>query len=104
MLDLEENMHLNLHFDVYSKLLTDRQIQIYKLYYFDDCGLSEIGELLNITRQAVKSSLDNTTAYLRKLENELGIVRKKEKLENYLHNTNIPVSELKNILQILEEN
>ena len=40
-------------FDAYKALLTEKQQQILTLYYFNDFGLTEIGENLGVSRQAV---------------------------------------------------
>ena len=44
-------------FDVYETLLTDREKEIFKYYYYEDLSLSEISENLNITRTGVFNTL-----------------------------------------------
>ncbi|WP_245630138.1 YlxM family DNA-binding protein [Alicyclobacillus acidiphilus] len=41
----------------YEALLTERQRQIIEMYHFDDLSLGEIGQALDISRQAVHDQL-----------------------------------------------
>ena len=43
--------------DTYGNLLTEKQKQIFQMYYFDDLSLFEIAEELKISRQGVRDSL-----------------------------------------------
>ena len=45
-------------FDIYESLLTDREKEIFKYYYYEDLSLSEISENLNITRTGVFNNLE----------------------------------------------
>ena len=45
-------------FDIYESLLTDREKEIFKYYYYEDLSLSEISENLNITRTGVFNTLN----------------------------------------------
>ncbi|MBQ0017413.1 MAG: hypothetical protein KBT30_02130 [Clostridiales bacterium] len=66
-------------FDIYGKLLTEKQQQVFTLYYFDDIGLSEIAELCGITKQAVKDAVSKVEKILSSYEDTLKIVSKLEK-------------------------
>ena len=47
---LDKNEYINQLLDWYDKLLTDRQLDVMKLYYREDLSLTEIAENLKISR------------------------------------------------------
>ena len=49
--------HVNLLLPFYGKLLSERQLEILKYYYYEDLSLSEIAENLSISRNAVFDAL-----------------------------------------------
>lgn len=57
---MDEILHLTLLYDFYGELLTEKQKQVFDLHYQDDLSLSEIGEELSISRQAVRDQLKRT--------------------------------------------
>jgi len=61
-------------YDYYGKTLTDKQREIIDLYYFKDLSLGEIGENLNISRQAVHDNLKRGERQLKEMEKKLGLV------------------------------
>lgn len=63
-------------YDFYGKTLTEKQREIIDLYYFKDLSLSEIGENLKISRQAVYDNLKRAERQLRQLEQQLGLVER----------------------------
>ena len=54
---MAKNLEFVLLLDCYGELLTERQREIAELYYNEDFSLSEIAQMQDITRQAVKDSL-----------------------------------------------
>lgn len=70
---LEKLILLNNLFDLYGVLLTQKQQQIFRCYYFDDISLSEIAQMNNISKQAVKDSLDKSQKLLYYYEDKLKI-------------------------------
>lgn len=71
---MDEILHLTLLFDFYGELLTEKQKQVFSLHYQDDLSLSEIGEELSISRQAVRDQLKRTEKILLDYEQKLGLV------------------------------
>jgi len=61
-------------YDFYGKVLTPRQQEIIDLYYMKDYSLAEIGELLDISRQAVHDNLKRAKKQLSVMEEGLGLV------------------------------
>ena len=50
---LERRVYLNLLYDFYSPLLTERQRNVYEMLYFSDLAPAEAARSLGISRQAV---------------------------------------------------
>lgn len=67
-------LEMALLFDYYGGMLTEKQRQCYIMRYEQDLSLSEIGEMLNVSRQAVCDNLTRTEALLRKMEHNIGCV------------------------------
>ncbi len=63
-------------FDFYGELLTDKQKNIYELFYQNDMSLSEIADELGISRQAVRDQLKRTEKILSEYENKLKLVER----------------------------
>lgn len=87
-------------FDVYETLLTDREKEIFKYYYYEDLSLSEIGENLNITRTGVFNTLKKVEEKLRQYESDLKLMNIKNILKGLLEEQDIEIikSKLKKIL------
>lgn len=95
---LEKAIYLNNLFDLYGALLTEKQQQIFKCYYFDDISLSEIGEIYFISKQAVKDCLDKVEKILNDYEQKLKIKSKLDLQEILLEGSNETLqSKIKNI-------
>lgn len=73
---LEKAIILSNLFDIYGTLLTPRQREMFKCYYFDDISLNEIAQINGITKQAVKDCLDKAENLLLDYENKLKIAQK----------------------------
>ena len=73
---LKENaVEMCLLFDFYGAMLTQRQQEIFDLYYNDDLSLSEISEQMQISRQAVRDSVTRSKNLMIGFEQRLGLVR-----------------------------
>lgn len=87
-------------FDIYESLLTDREKEIFKYYYYEDLSLSEIGENLNITRTGVFNTLKKVEEKLLQYENNLKLMNIKNTLKGLLEEQDIETikSKLKKII------
>lgn len=65
---------MTLLFDYYGGLLTDRQRTCFDMRYNQDLSLGEIGQVLQISRQAVYDNLTRSEALLRKMEENTGCI------------------------------
>lgn len=71
---VDETVRLNLLFDFYGRLLTERQRRIFAMYYEDDLSLGEIAEQIDVSRQAVYDILKRSAKTLEKFEKQLRLV------------------------------
>lgn len=87
-------------FDIYESLLTDREKEIFKYYYYEDLSLSEISENLNITRTGVFNTLKKVEEKLLQYEDNLKLMSIKGTLKDLLEESDIEVikNKLKKII------
>ena len=78
-------------FDIYESLLTDREKEIFKYYYYEDLSLSEISENLNITRTGVFNTLKKVEEKLTQFEASLKLMNIKNTLKGLLDEADIGV-------------
>lgn len=93
---VEEILQLTLLYDFYGELLTEKQKLVYEMYYQNDLSLTEIGEELCISRQAVRDLLKRTEKILQKYEKKLQLV------ERFL-TQKTAIQQIKNIIEEMEK-
>ena len=67
---------VTLLFDTYGAMLTDKQREYLDMRYNQDMSLSEIGQMQGVSRQAVHDNLSRTEALLRRMEENIGSVKR----------------------------
>ena len=88
-------LEMALLLDYYGGMLTDKQRDCFDMRYNQDLSLAEIGEMLGVSRQAVCDNLSRTEALLRRMEENIGCV-KRYKLARKA------VSEIRNCATVLD--
>ena len=82
---LEQLERITYLYDIYSKLLTDKQQQALQMYYFDNYSLGEIAGEYNISRQGVYDLLRRALESLEHMEEIMQLyasyIYRKKKLE-----------------------
>ena len=63
-------------FDTYGGMLTDKQKECFDMRYNQDLSLGEIAEEMGVSRQAVCDNLTRTEALLRRMEENIGCVKR----------------------------
>ena len=63
-------------FDYYGGMLTDKQRDCFDMRHNQDLSLGEIAEELGVSRQAVCDNLTRTEALLRRMEENIGCVKR----------------------------
>lgn len=69
-------LHMALLFDTYGGMLTDKQRECFDMRYNQDLSLGEIAEMMGVSRQAVNDNLKKTEALLRRMEENIGCVKR----------------------------
>lgn len=95
---MEDLTKLNLLYDYYGELLTEKQREFFELYYFNDYSLGEISENYGITRQGVYDNIRRAQEILCLYEKKLGIVKKIFILEKRIKDILSRITSLKEIL------
>ena len=93
---MDDILQLTLLYDFYGELLTEKQKQVYELHYQNDLSLTEIGEELSISRQAVRDQLKRTEKILLDYEEKLQLVSRFQAQKK-------AVQEMKQIMEGLEK-
>ena len=63
-------------YDYYGKMLTEKQQEYIDMRYNQDLSLGEIAEIQGVSRQAVFDNLARTEALLRRMEENIGCVKR----------------------------
>jgi uncharacterized protein len=81
---LEKTNRVNLLFDFYELLLTEKQQTFLKYYFHDDFSLGEIAAEFEISRQAVYEHIKRAEQMLEVYEQKLGLLGKQQKASEEL--------------------
>ena len=94
---MEKFVYLNLLFDIYGSLLTIKQQNYFKDYYFNNLSYGEIAEKYDVSRNAIFHQLKLIEKKLLIYEEKLKICDKKKKINDI-----IELEKNKDIKRILE--
>ncbi|MDO7905864.1 putative DNA-binding protein [Paenibacillus sp. JX-17] len=106
---LEKTNRINLLFDFYEPLLTEKQQTFLKYYFHDDFSLGEIAAEFEISRQAVYEHIKRAEVVLDMYEEKLGLLAKYEQraqdietIRNMLEQSGLEAGEKQSLNGILE--
>lgn len=91
---MEQFLYLSELFDLYGALLTERQQRCLELHLYEDFSLSEIGEELGISRQAVYDNIHRAEVAMKSYEAKLGLAARYEKERAVLSELDQSIAEL----------
>ena len=83
---MKEFVYYNSLFDIYGKLLTEKEQESFRDYYQEDLSLGEIAEIKNISRAAVQKTIKTVLEKLDYYEDILNVYAKNEKLKETIDN------------------
>lgn len=78
---MEEFIYYNELYDLYGKLLTDKQQEYFENYYFNNLSLGEMAENYGISRNAIHKQLKIVIDKLNDYEDKLGLNKKLKALD-----------------------
>lgn len=81
---MDKKLIISLLLDFYGQLLSKKQFEIMGYYYNDDLSLSEISEIVGITRQGVHDTIKRSEQFLEDLEEKLGLYGKWQSVQSQL--------------------
>jgi len=73
---LEQRLYLAQLYDIYGPLLTDKQQRCLEMHLLEDFSMSEIGESLQVSRQAVYDILHRSEQIMAEYETKLGLAQR----------------------------
>ncbi len=83
---MDETLYYTKLYDIYYKMLTEKQCKYFKLYYFENLSIDEISDMEGISKAAVSKQLAVVKTYLNDFEEKLAILKKKEAIEKEFEN------------------
>ena len=95
---MEDVFYYNELYDLYKKLLTDKQREYFEGNYFNNLSLSEMADDFDVSRNAIFKQIHNVVDKLLEYESKLHLYERKMKIINIIDNT-----DNKEIKKILEE-
>lgn len=87
------DVRLNILFDYYGDLLTDKQQEFFKDYYFDNLTLQEIADNNGISRNAVHKTLNIINEKLEYYESKLRLYEKSEQIKEIIKDLDEEIKE-----------
>lgn len=81
---MDKNIEMVMLYEIYGKLLTDKQQAMFEEYYLYNLSLREIAENKKISYQAVRDSIKSSENMLNVFENTIGMVNTVKKVEKAL--------------------
>ena len=80
-MDLKRTLKVCKLIDVYGSLLKENQLNLLKMYYFDNLSLSELSVIFNVSRQALNESINSSVNKLENYEQKLNKIKISEIIE-----------------------
>lgn len=72
----EKNMSIGYLLDFYGEILSERKRAVLGMYYNEDLSLSEISDIIGISRQGVRDIIKKAESELLFYEEKLGLARR----------------------------
>ena len=85
-MDIVKNEYISDLLGIYGKLLTEYQLEIMELYYFEDLSLKEIADNKKVSRNAIFTLIKRVEKILLDYEDKLKLNCKINKIEKKLEN------------------
>jgi len=92
-----QTYRMTMLFDFYGEILTERQKELFDLYYNEDLSLAEIAENCGISRQGVRDGIVRAEAAMSEIEEKTGLIRRFMKLQEKIASIEKDAREIKTI-------
>lgn len=81
---MDKNIEMVMLYEIYGKLLTDKQQAVFEEYYLYNLSLREIAQNKNISYQAVRDSIKSSEVMLNNFENIIHMKVTMDKVDKVL--------------------
>ena len=92
-----QTYRMTMLFDFYGEILTERQKELFDLYYNEDLSLAEIAENCGISRQGVRDGIVRAENAMSELEEKTGLVRRFLQMQKRIEAIESDAQEIRNI-------
>ena len=92
-----QTYRMTMLFDFYGELLTERQKELFDLYYNEDLSLAEIAENCGISRQGVRDVIVRAEAVMQEVEDKTGLIRRYQQMQSHIAAIENAAAEIKTI-------
>ena len=96
-MEMSKDLRFAMLLDCYGEFLTPHQYRLTELYYCADLSLSEIAEIVGITRQGVRDVIVRAEGVMQEVEDKTGLIRRFEQMRGHLQAIEDAAAELKTI-------
>ena len=93
----DETVWRTMLFDFYGDILTERQRELFDLYYNEDLSLAEIAENCGISRQGVRDVIVRAEAAMNELEDKTGLLKRFMRMQDSVDAIEADANEIKTI-------
>lgn len=93
---MDKKIQVSWLLDFYGNLLTEKQRQVMKMHFNEDASLSEIGNDLGVSRQAVHDIIGRSEALLFEYEDKLALLKQFRYMSTGLKGINARLKNCKN--------
>lgn len=102
---MDKNIEMTMLYDIYGKLLTTKQQQIFEEYYLYNLSLREIAENRKISYQGVRDSIKSSESMLKNFEDKIHMhdLLKRVEMAYSLCNTKDLNSKRDDIIKLLKD-
>lgn len=100
---LDQTTKMNLLYDFYGSLLTEKQRALLELYYSEDWSLGEIAEHQEVSRQAVYEAIKRAQSRMLDLEEKLGLISRYLKRQQVLEKIRDRLREMPEAYECIRE-
>ena len=92
-----QTYRMTMLFDFYGDILTERQRELFDLYYNEDLSLAEIAENCGISRQGVRDVIVRAEAAMNELEDKTGLLKRFMRMQSSVDTIVAAANEIKTI-------
>ena len=104
-MQIEEHIKLSKLFDVYGKLLSQRQFEVFDKYLNLDIGESELARLSGESRQSIYDAINKAKKQLISFEEKCKVVENNDRLMSKLEEikTRLKKNDIESSLKIIDD-